>query len=161
MPPTPTTVLNQVSPLFAGITNIPENALFAVALVGIPILVVAGFTPRWSVRALIAAAILALLAAVAWAFGSANDIDPVSVTLVVAGVVVVSIALLVGGTRSAWSWIVAALAYQALVGLREAAYGPVWQARGAGALTLLVASALIALIARRTARGSQSSGIFT
>jgi hypothetical protein len=83
------------------------------------------------------------------------------VTLVIAGVVVVSIALVVGGTRSAWSWIIAALVYQALMGLREAAYAPVWQARGAGALMLLVASALVAVIARRTARAPRSSGIFT
>jgi len=161
MPPAPATMLNEAFPALAGIANIPSNALLVVALVGIPILVVAGLTPRWSLRALIAAAIMALLAAVAWAFGSANDIDPVSVTLVIAGVVVVSIALIVGGTRSAWSWIVAALVVQGLAGLREAAYGPVWQARVAGALTLLVASALVALIARQTARTHQSPGIFT
>jgi hypothetical protein len=161
MPRTPSTMLNEASPLFAGITDIPSNTLFVVAVVGIPILIVAGLTPRWSLRALIAAGIVALLAAVAWGFGSANDIDPVSVTLVIAGVVVVSIALVVGGTRSAWSWIIAALVYQALMGLREAAYGPVWQARGAGALTLVVASALVALIARRAARTPQSPGIFT
>ena len=155
MPRTPTTLLDEVSPLLAGITDIPANALFVVALVGIPILVVAGLTARWSLRALTAAAIVALLAAVAWSFGSANDIDPVSVTLVIAGVAVVSIALVVGGTRSAWSWIVAALVVQALAGLREAAYGPVWQARGAGALRLLVASALVALIAHRAARTRQ------
>jgi len=68
----------------------------------------------------------------------------------------VAIALVVGGTRSAWSWIVAALVYQALASLREAAYGPVWQARGAGILRLLVASALVALVARRAARTRQS-----
>jgi hypothetical protein len=39
-----------------------------------------------------------------------------------------------------------------LGGLRNVAYGPVWQARGAGALTVLVASALVALIARRATR---------
>ena len=72
--------------------------------------------------------------------------------LVIATVAVVSIALVVWGSLSAWSWIVAALAYQGLGGLRNAAYGPVWQARGAGALALLVASALVALIARQTAR---------
>ena len=55
MPRTPTTMLNEVSPLFAGITDIPMSALMAVALVGIPLLVVAGLTPRWSLRALMAA----------------------------------------------------------------------------------------------------------
>jgi hypothetical protein len=161
MPRTPTTMLNEVSPLFAGIADVPANALFAVAMVGIPLLVVAGLTPRWSLRAVMVGAVLALVAAVAWASGSVNDIDPVSVTLVIMGVVIVAIALVIGGTRSAWSWVVAALFFQALLGLREAAYGAAWQARGAGALTLLVASALIVLIARRAARGPQSPGIFT
>ena len=156
MPRTPATVLNHVSPLLAGVTEIPASALFAVVLLGIPILVVAGLTPRWGLRALIGAGIAALLTAVAWSFESANDIDPVSVTLGIASAVVVLTALVVGGARSAWSWIVAALFFQALNGLREAAYGPVWQARGAGALTVLVGSALIALIARRAARARQS-----
>jgi uncharacterized membrane protein YoaK (UPF0700 family) len=72
------------------------------------------------------------------------------VTLVIGSVVVMSIAIAAWGALSAWSWIVAALAFQALDALRDAAHGPVWQVRGAGALTLLVAIALIALIARRT-----------
>ncbi|HMJ17847.1 MAG TPA: CPBP family intramembrane glutamic endopeptidase [Gemmatimonadaceae bacterium] len=160
MPRTPTTMLNTLSPVFAGVTDIPANALFGVAMVGIPILVVAALTPRWSLRAFAVGAVLALAAAVAWASGSLTDIDPVSVTLVIMGVVIVAIALVVGGTRSAWSWIVAALFFQALLGLREAAYGPVWQARGAGALTVLVASAFVALIARRTGRSHQPAGIF-
>jgi membrane protease YdiL (CAAX protease family) len=161
MPRAPTTVLNGLFPLFAGITYIPVNALMGVAMVGIPMLVVAALTPRWSVRALIAAALVALLAAVAWASGTVNDIDPVSVTLVIMGVVIVGIALVVGGTRSAWSWIIAALFLQALSGLREAAYAPVWQARGAGALTFLVASALVAVVARGAGRTHLRSGIFT
>jgi membrane protease YdiL (CAAX protease family) len=151
IPRTPTTVLNHLSPLLAGITDIPANVLFAVAGVGIPILVVAALTPRWSLRALMAAGIVALMAAVSWSMAPANEIDAVSVTLGVASTVVVVTALVVGGARSAWSWIVAALFFQALNGLREAAYGPVWQARGAGALIVLVASALIAIIAQRTA----------
>jgi len=42
-----------------------------------------------------------------------------------------------------------------LGGLRGVAYGPVWQARGAGLLAVLVASALIAVIARRTGGASR------
>ena len=76
------------------------------------------------------------------------------VLFIASAVAVVSIALVVWGSLAAWSWIVAALAFQGLGGLRNAAYGPVWQDRGAGALTLLVASALVALIARRAARAS-------
>jgi hypothetical protein len=73
------------------------------------------------------------------------------------GVAVALVALVVGGARSAWSWIVAALFYQALSALRETAYGPVWQARIAGALSILVASAIIVIVARRT---SHRPGIF-
>jgi hypothetical protein len=161
IPRTPTTVLNSVAPVFAGITDIPANALFGVAMVGIPILVVAALTPRWSLRALVAGAVLVLLAAVAWASGTVSDIDLVSVMLVVMGAIVVSIALVVGGTRSAWSWIVAALFFQVLVALREAAYGPVWQARVAGAITVLIGASLVVAIARRTAQAHQPTGIFT
>ncbi|HET6761748.1 MAG TPA: hypothetical protein VFH13_06585, partial [Gemmatimonadaceae bacterium] len=157
MPRTPTTMLNEVVPLFAGIAGIPMSALATVAMAGIPLLVVAGLTSRWSLRALIAGAGAVLVAVLAWSFEPASDLDPVTVTLVIAGLAVVSIALVVWGALSAWSWIVAALFVQALNGLREAAYGPVWQARGAGALTVLVACALIAIIAQRTARTRQAS----
>ena len=124
--------------------------LVGVTLVGIPILVVAGLSRHWSLRAFLAAVIVVLLGAFAWSVAPATDVDPVKVVLLIAGVAVVSWAIIIWGAASAWSWIVAALFYQALQGLREAAYGPVWQARGAGALTLLVASALVALVARRS-----------
>jgi membrane protease YdiL (CAAX protease family) len=151
IPRTPTTVLNHLSPLLAGITDIPANVLFAVAGVGIPILVVAALTPRWGLRALMAASVVGLMTTVSWSMGAETEIDPVSVTLGIVSAVVVVTALVFGGARSAWSWVVAALFFQALHGLREAAYGPVWQARAAGALTLLVASALITIIAQRAA----------
>jgi len=154
IPRTPTTMLDTLSPLFAGITDIPGNTLFGVAVVGIPLLVVAALTPRWSLRALIAGVVMALLAAIAWSLGSANGVGPVWAAILILGVLVALLALVVVGTRSAWSWIVAALTLQALAGLREAAYGPVWQARGAGALTVLVTAALIAVIAHKAARSS-------
>jgi len=152
MPATPTTTLDAALPLLAGIADIPATVLMSVAVIGIPLLVVAGLSPRWSLRVLMATAIVALIGVVAWSTAPANDVDPVTVTLVIAIMAVVSIALVVWGSLAAWSWIVAALAYQALGGLRNAAYAPAWQQRGGGALTLLVASALIALIARRAAR---------
>jgi membrane protease YdiL (CAAX protease family) len=157
IPKTPMTVLNEVVPLLAGIANIPVNALLLVALIGIPILVVAGLTPRWSLRALIGAAIVTLLGALAWSSAPTSDVDPGRVALVIVSVAVVSISLVVWGRLAAWSWIVAALAYQGLQGLRNAVYGPVWQERGAGALVVLVASALIAIIAHRAARTRQAA----
>jgi hypothetical protein len=122
------------------------------AIIGIPLLTVAALSPRWSMRALMAAIILGLVAVMGLSGPSANNIDPVGVALVVAGVIVVVIALLVGGARSAWSWLVAALFYQSLVGLRSAAYASGWQERGAGVLTALVAAGLIAIMAQRAAR---------
>jgi hypothetical protein len=152
MPRTPTTLLNEAFPVFAGMLDIPVNALMVVATIGIPFLVVAGLTRRWSLRALMAAVIVALMGAVVWSSGPTNDVDPVRASLVIASVTVVSIAVVAWGSLAAWSWLVAAFAFFGLGGLRNATYGAVWQERGDGALTLLAASALIVLIVRRAAR---------
>jgi len=157
MPSAPKTALNDAAPFLAGITDMPGTVLMMIAMIGIPLLVVAALTPRWSLRALAAVVILALMGAVAWSTASENYADPMSIALAIAGVAVALIAVVAGGARSAWSWIVAALFYQALSALRETAYGPVSQARIAGALSILVASAIIAIVARRT---SHRSGIF-
>ncbi len=146
MPRLPGTSLDEAWPLVAGITDIPANILMMVAMVGIPVLVVAGLSERWSLRAIMIATIVALAGALAWSSGSGNDIDPLSVTLVVAVAAAVSLALVFWGSRAAWSWLVAAAAIQALGGLRNAAYAPVWQERVQGALTFIIASALIAVI---------------
>ncbi|MDQ6770515.1 MAG: CPBP family intramembrane metalloprotease [Gemmatimonadota bacterium] len=153
MPPTPSTVLDSISPVFSGIPNIPANALMAVALVAIPMLVVVALTSRWSLRVLMGATIVVLLGAVAWSLGPDSDVEPLRVTLLIAGTVLIAMAIYTWGTLSAWSWIVAAIVLQVLGGLRAAAYAPVWQERGAGALTVLVASVLILLITRRVGRG--------
>lgn len=158
IPRPPTTMLNEAFPALAGITDIPMTALTMVALVGIPFLVIGGLTSRWSLRALYAAGILALLGALIRSAAPPTAMNPAAgVGLVIATVAVFSIAIVVWGGRSAWSWIVAALAYQGLSGLRNAAYGPVWPARVSGALTVLVVSALIGLIARQAARKREAA----
>src|SRR5450759_2096757 len=58
MPRPPMTMLNEVLPLFAGVADIPTSVLMMVALAGIPLLVVAGLTPRWSLRALLILSII-------------------------------------------------------------------------------------------------------
>lgn len=157
MPRTPGTALNDVFPALSGIVDIPSTALMTVAVLGIPLLVVAGLSQRWSLRALMAASIVVLLGAILWSFGPATDVDPFRATLVIALLAMVSIAFVVWGSVAAWSWIVAALAYQGLGGLRNAVYGYVWQERVAGVLTLLIASGLVAHIARRATRAPQGS----
>ena len=152
MPRPPTTTLNDAWPLFSGIPDLPITATMMVAMVGIPLLVVAGLTQRWSLRILSAATIGALAGTLIWLAAPAGEIDPARVALVIAGVAIVVTPIIALGKLSAWSWIIAALFYRALDGLREAAYGPVWQARGSGALSVLVASALVALIAYRVTR---------
>jgi hypothetical protein len=156
IPPTPTTMLNYEFPLFVGIPDIPLSTLMMVALFAIPLLVVALITRRWSLRVLCLVVMVALLGASAWTSGVAGEADSVRAILGLAGIAVMSIAIVAWGSLSAWSWIVGALAFQALSGLRSVAYGPVWQARGAGLLALIVASALITVIARRTGRASRS-----
>jgi len=156
IPPTPTTMLNSEFPVLVGIPEIAMSTLMMIVLLGIPLLVVALITRRWSLRALCLVVMVALLGASAWTSGVAGEADPVRAILGLVGVAVMSIAIVAWGSLSAWSWIVAALAFQALSGLRNAAYGPVWQARGAGLLAALVASALIVVIARRSGRLSRA-----
>jgi hypothetical protein len=149
-------MLDYEFPLLAGIPDIALSTLMMVALFAIPLLVVALITRRWSVRVLCLVVMVVLLGASAWTSGVAGEADPVRAILGLAGVAVMSIAIVAWGSLSAWSWVVGALAFQALSGLRSVAYGPVWQARGAGFLAVLVASALIAVVARRTGRGSRA-----
>jgi membrane protease YdiL (CAAX protease family) len=150
MPRPPTTTLDQALPMLAGIPDIPASALMVVALTGIPILVVAGLTQRWNMRLLLAATIVTLTAVAVWAGSQTSEFDPAMVGVVIASTAIVWLAVAAWGTRSAWSWIVAVLSYFGLAGLRNAVYGYVWEERVAGALGLLVASGLIALIVRET-----------
>ncbi|MGH7604760.1 MAG: CPBP family intramembrane glutamic endopeptidase [Gemmatimonadaceae bacterium] len=153
-PKIPMTNLNDLWPLLAGIPAIPMISIVSLAIVGIPLLTVAAVSPRWRLRALMIGLLVALVAAVGLTARSGTDFHPLAAILVAAGVVLFAIALLRGGTRSAWSWIVAALFFQSLAGLRNAVYAPVWQGRGAGALTMLVAAGLIAVVAQRAAHGT-------
>jgi membrane protease YdiL (CAAX protease family) len=152
MPDTPTTALGDVFPLLAGVLDVPMIVMMTVATFGIPLLVVAGLSRSWGLRALMVAGLVTLTGGAVWALAPASDVHPWAAVLAIARVAVVSVAVAVWGPLAAWSWLVAALAVLGLSSLRLAAYGVVWQERGAGVLTLLVAAALIVLITRRAAR---------
>ncbi len=156
MPPVPSTNLDNLVPVLAGIPDIPADALGMVWTLGIPILVVAGVTRHRSWRGLIALVMLALVVAIKWSLDPPAHLDPAGLALLPASFVVAVGAIMAWGPRSAWSWIVAALSYQAMGGLRDAVYGPEWQARGAGGLTVLVATGLIALVLHRALRSMPS-----
>ena len=152
MPRPPSTLLTLEIPLLGGLTNIPADAMMAVAAIAIPILVVVGITRRWALRALIAAAVVGLLIGTVASLSppTNNDLDA---GRIVAGLVLLaaaSFAIYSWGSLNAWSWIVAALVYLGLDALRNAVYSPTWQAHGAGALGVVVVMVLIAAIARRT-----------
>ena len=154
LPSTPSTNLNDFVPFLAGIFDIPVTTIALVLMLGIPLLVLAGLTPHRGRRALIALAVLTLVGAVVWSFAPTDEVDPGRLALLIASVVLVVVAIRAWGTRAGWSWFVAALTYQGLGGLRDAVYGPEWQARVAGALTVLAAAALIAVIVRGAVRRS-------
>jgi membrane protease YdiL (CAAX protease family) len=148
IPPTPATLLDRAVPWLGEVPSLPSSAIMTVALVGIPILVLAGITRRWALRAIIAAVALALVAATAIAFAPPGEADPVRIILAGARIVVIALALYFWGRLSAWSWLVAALVFSALGGLRSSVYAPTGQEQVAGALTLLAASGLVTLIVR-------------
>jgi len=150
LPYTPTTLLDRAWPWLGEVPGLPFSAVTSVAVVGIPILIVAGITPRWALRALIASVLLGLVAAIGMAVAPTGETDPWGVALVVVRLLVFAVALRAWGTGSGWSWVVAALVFDALDGLRSAVYAPTGQEHLAGALTLCVAGALVALIVRHT-----------
>jgi len=147
----PSSALDQVIPWLAGVVGTPASAIVTVAAVAIPILVVAGLTRRWSQRALLGTVIFVLSAISVWAFESQGEVHPAEVPLAIAGFVLTVAALIAWGSRSAWSWLVAALCFQVLSGVHEVLYGSEWQARIAGALSVALAAGLTALIVRRSA----------
>ncbi len=153
----PTTLLDHAMPMFGGVAGVPASVLMTVALVAIPILVVAGITPRWRLRALMALVMTGLAAAASVATAAPGDSDPARAIALVVGVALIVLALRAWGALSAWSWIVAALTFQALGGLRLAAYAPTTPERIAGMLTMLLTSVFIALAARRRPARSEDT----
>jgi membrane protease YdiL (CAAX protease family) len=142
LPRIPTTMLDAALPMLGGVAGIPAAALMTAAVVAIPILVVAGIASRWSVRALIAAAMAALVLVLAVNAAPPGESDPTRLVGLVVGVALVALAVRAWGTSSAMSWLVAALGFQALSGLRLAVYAPTVQERVAGALAMIVSAAL-------------------
>jgi hypothetical protein len=149
MPSIPGTNLDDLVPFITGVPDIPATVIGGVAMLGIPILVVAGLTRSRAWRALIAAMVLGLVAAITWSFTPGDDVDPYGLALLIPTFVVVAAAVRAWGARSAWAWFVAALFYQDLQALGNAVYGPEWQTRVAGLLSVLAATTLMALIVRR------------
>ena len=154
MPSPPSTGLDAVVPWLSGIFDIPLGTLAAISSIGIPILIVAGLTPRWRSRVILAVFGLALAALVWWAVPT-DDADSAQLVLFIAGIVVVVLAAVAWGGVAAWSWIVAMLAYQAFGGLRDAVYGAQWQDRTGGVLTVLIASAFIVTVVRSAQRSRE------
>ena len=145
-PAAPGTLLER--PALAG--EVPSSRLAAISRrsFGIPILVLAGITRRWALRAVIAVVALALVAATAIAFAPPGETDPLRIVLAGVRLVAIALALYLWGRLSGWSWLVAALVFGALGGLRSAVYAPTGQEQVAGALTVVAASVFVALIVR-------------
>jgi hypothetical protein len=156
MPTVPSTLLDEAVPMLGGITGVLSTTMVMVAVIGIPILVVGGITRKWVLRALIVVGMVGLAIAAATAVSPTGDVEPVRITLLVVMTAVVALAFYAWGAMSAWSWIVAALALQALDGLRQVVHAPVWQERVASGLLLIVACVLIGQVARRTRSETRS-----
>jgi hypothetical protein len=152
LPRIPTTMLDHAIPMLGGVAGIPTAALMMAAVIAIPILVVAGLSSRWTLRALIAAVMVALIGVLAVSVAPPGESDPARLIGLVVGVALVALAVRAWGTSSALSWVVAPLGFQGLSGLRLAVYAPTVSERIAGGLALLIAGILIAVVARYVAR---------
>jgi len=76
VPEAPTTALNDAFPLLAGIMDVPMIVMMSVAIFAIPLLVVAGLSGRWSLRAVMAAGLAALVGGAVWALAPASEVRP-------------------------------------------------------------------------------------
>ena len=148
MPLAPTTLVNLALPWLGGVPDLLTSAILNVAYLGIAILVVAGFTRRWILRALIVIVVCGLIAGIAIAAAPTDRIDPLKTAFLALRVLGIAAALYYWGRRSAWSWVVAALTLEAFTGLRSATYATTGQEKVAGALTIFAAGVLVSIIAR-------------
>ena len=149
MPPVPSTSLNDAIPMLSGVVDLPGTTLAGVAFIAVPLLVLGGLTGRWLYRALLAVVVVAPGVIGGMALAPSVDTSPLRVALIVATVIAIVLALLAWTSVSALSWIVAALAVQALGALHNALHAETVQSGMRYALVTLVACGLIALIARR------------
>lgn len=156
MPPIPSTSLNDVVPALSGIISVPIATLMGVAAVAIPLLVIGGLTRRWSYRVLLVAGVLVPAVIAIRAVMPRTDTSALTIGVGVVVIVVTVGALVAWGSVSALSWLVAALAMQALGALHSATFAATSQARIEAALVFIVASVLIALVARYAPRGVPS-----
>ncbi len=148
IPRIPSTSLNEAIPALDGIVSLPDAVLIGVAVAAIPFLVIGGLTRRWTLRVLIAIALVAPTIAAGIALSPPSDTSAVRIGLSIAMVVIIAVALFAWGTVSALSWIVAALALRALNALHEATYAPTGETRLEQGLVILAACLLIVWIAR-------------
>ena len=150
VPPPPDTVLDSALPFLAGVAEVPTGAIVAVIVTALPLLIIVGLTRRWGVRVVLALMVVALGGVAAWFSGPlGGDIE---IGRALAGLVAAAVmlwAVVTWGAFAAWTWFAAALTATGLGGVREAIHAAVWQGRVAGALTALVAVALIAFVVRR------------
>ena len=158
LPHVPTTLLDRALPWLGEVPGLPASAMTTVAFLGIPILVVAGISRRWALRALIAAVVLGLLASVVVVVAPAGGFDPWGAALLVLRLLVFAAALRAWGASCAGSWIVAALVFDGFGGWRSAVYAPTGQEHVAGALTFLGAAALVALFVWYVRRAATAQG---
>ncbi len=151
LPPRPTTILDEAVPFLSSALGIPMETLVLVAVTGIPILVLAGITTRWTVRVAILAAGTMLVTGATYAVALAGDVSLVRVVAGVAVLGAVVLAVRAWGAVAGWSWIVAALVFNALGELRLAVHAESAPEQWSGALGVVVALALVLWIRATTA----------
>ena len=151
VPRIPSTSLNDFIPALSGIASLPAGVLMIVAAAAIPFLVIGGLTRRWSLRVLFGIALVAPTIAAGIALAPPSDTSGARIGLSIAMAVGIAVALYAWGTVSAVAWLIAALAMRALTALHDSVYAASGEARLENALVIIVASLLVALIARRAA----------
>jgi hypothetical protein len=153
IPAAPDTLLDQAVPLLAGVPGTPMDVIRSVLALSIPALAVVGVARRRGLRLLAAAALVVPLVVLAFV-GAPPAANPVLRALVPAlvGLVAVVLSIRWWAAFAGWSWVVAGAVAAGYGGLWTLFHAATGAERGAGALTMVMAAALLALAARVSGR---------
>ncbi|MGD8320683.1 MAG: type II CAAX endopeptidase family protein [Gemmatimonadota bacterium] len=150
IPGDPSTTLNEAVPLLGTVLSLPLQVVLTVTLLAIPALAIAGVSRRTVLRATVAGLVLAPLVVLAVTLAPPGT-GAVARGLALAVLVVAAgwVSVRLWAPYCAWAWILAALVDTGLMAARAAAGATTGVERGAGALALIAAGALLVLAWRR------------
>jgi hypothetical protein len=150
IPDAPATLLDQLVPALARALGAPMAAGWTIAMIGIPVLVIAGISRRRSVTILLTVILFALIAGLGAteAYRVANPTVG-AVLIGLAAPVAVFLAIRTWGAVCAWSWVIAVLTWRGLTSAHGAVHAAAPGENTAGVIGAMTCVVLVLVVLRR------------